>query len=238
MTSARLKELQHYPIHTDAQIDEVCAFVESLALGVAAGLVYPWWVNTLGKRTRYANQFGTPDEWTVQRPAPPPAEPRLFYTPRNLFGNEAMRIEVCRPGDKQAEMTYLYNAPLTHTEGRNQWYYMVTMHWLGITRAETTRFLNKQGNAQVGRSYQKRINKPVLAACSNEHWQLDCIDMAKYVYHQYEFILTCVDIFSGKVWLRRMTRPLNASDKGKGRLHRHHNCGRVFPARVSNGPRQ
>jgi hypothetical protein len=119
-----------------------------------------------------------------------------------------MRLEVCRPADKQAKIGDIYHNPLLHTEGINQFYAQVAMHFLGITRAETTQFLGKQGDAQLGRSYQKRINQPVLAKCCNEHWSADCIDLAKYVLHHYRYILTVLDIFSGKVWLRKITHPL------------------------------
>ena len=140
--SARLKELQHYPISSDAEIDAAIAFVDSLGLPVQ---VYPPWANTVRRRNRYIDFFGGPGQWTTHHPAAP-APAQLIYTPRENHNPLAASVvlDVVRPADKQQAMRQLYDDPAFHTESVNQWYAQVTMHFLNITRAESTLFLQKK----------------------------------------------------------------------------------------------
>ena len=86
--------------------------------------------------------------------------------------------------------------------GLGQFYAQVAQHYLGIRRKETTDFLKHQGDYQLTRTNERHSNKTILAKTPNERWELDCINMEAYPDNHQRFILTIVDVFSGKVWLR------------------------------------
>ena len=80
----------------------------------------------------------------------------------------------------------------------NAFYYLVCSRSLGITREETTHFLQSKGDYQIGRSFFKVVNKQILAKCPNERFGIDVISMAGQTQNNYRFILTVVDYFSKK----------------------------------------
>jgi IS30 family transposase len=70
-------------------------------------------------------------------------------------------------------------------------------------------FLQRQKPYQLTRPQNHIINKPILATAPNERYGVDCISMTSDTNGNgggrgYKFILTVVDYYSRKVWLRRV----------------------------------
>ena len=81
---------------------------------------------------------------------------------------------------KNQLMTQLYNNIDDGVGiGLNQFYSLVSKHYLGFTRKETTEFLKKQGNYQITRPVVKKLNHPILALCPNERLVVDIIHVIK-----------------------------------------------------------
>jgi len=87
--------------------------------------------------------------------------------------------------------------------GINQFYYQICRKYLNIKRKETTLFLKRQGDYQIGLQYHDQVDKPIYASTSNERWGVDNINMERYIEFgkkKYNSILTIVDYYSKKVW--------------------------------------
>ena len=193
MTSVLLHKLNHYPeFQSNAGINGIIAFVNSLPLPPAAR-VFPPHIVTNAQRNRYQQKFG--NNFVVVGAL------QLFYRP-----SPRISLEVVRPHNHIAVLNAIWNNPREGLGvGINAFYYLVCSRYLGITRVETTQFLQSKGDYQIGRNFKKMDNKKILAKCANERWGIDCISMTAYPDANYRHILTVVDYFSKKVFARAMT---------------------------------
>ena len=126
---------------------------------------------------------------------------KLIYIPRKL--------EVV-PDDKRYEVLLNIYKNL-HTgvgQGVTMFYHRITDNFLNIRRKDVSDFLKSQKLYQITRPQNHIQNKPILAKSPNERWGIDCINMVSYANANggdargWKFILTIVDYFSRKVWLR------------------------------------
>jgi IS30 family transposase len=87
-------------------------------------------------------------------------------------------------------------------------YKRIRDRYLNIRRSDVSAFLKSQKVYQITRPQNHIINKPVMSISPNERYGIDCINMLAYasanggINEGTEFILTVVDYFSRKVWLR------------------------------------
>lgn len=195
MTSIEIKKLNAYQeLRTIAEINNVISFLEDG--------VFPAGLNAR-QRARFVQKFGNGD-WVVH-------VNRLFYRPQSVDG--VARISLCAIPNiaiiRNQVLSLIYNDMHRGLGlGLNQFYHQVCMHYIGITRKQTSEFLKRQGDYQISRPIHKTVNYPILARCANELWQVDCIVLHKYAVRGYNNnghhsrILTVVDVFSKMVWCR------------------------------------
>ena len=122
---------------------------------------------------------------------------RLVFAPNNLT--------VALPDEKEKILRTLYdNLQSGVGKGVTEFYHQVASRYIGITRKEVNDFLVKQQSFQIARRFHHHINKPILVTYSNERWAIDLIDMQRYKNYNrgFEYILSCEDYFSKKIWLR------------------------------------
>ena len=216
MTSVELRRLNAYPeLKTLAGINSVIDYVNSL---IHPPILIPAGLN-VRQRNRFVAKYGQGD-WRVQIGAY--GARTLFYNPptNNLAAGQQNRINLevvpPNPATRNNFLTQIYNS---RTEGLglglNQFYYQVNKLCLGITRRETSAFLRRQGDYQVSRPIQKKLNRPILARCPNETWEIDCIDLPLYPqnppHNNNRFIMTVVDVFSKKVFARAIPNQTSAT---------------------------
>ena len=87
---------------------------------------------------------------------------------------------------------------------------------MGITRKDVEDFLHNQQPFQIAQQFHHHINKPMLTNYSNERWAIDLIDMSRYKNYNrgHEYILSCEDYFSKKIWLRPLRGKTSAEVRG------------------------
>jgi hypothetical protein len=126
---------------------------------------------------------------------------KLIYIP--------LKLEVV-PNDKRYEVLLkIYKNLKTGVgQGITMFYHRITDNYLNIRRKDVSEFLKSQKLYQITRPQNHIQNKPILAKSPNERWGIDCINMVSYANANggdergWKFILTIVDYFSRKVWLR------------------------------------
>ena len=86
-------------------------------------------------------------------------------------------------------------------------YKYLSSKYINIRRGDVANFLSKQPNYQLTKK-KNRITRPIIESYSNARWQVDLIDMNAYTNYNKKnrYILNCVDVFSRKCWLRKMTK--------------------------------
>ena len=128
----------------------------------------------------------------------------LFYSPKIKNDDDTylqkINLKVIKPSEREDVLKSIYNNPsIGLGTGINQFYYQICRSYLNITRKETTDFLKRQGDYQIGLIKYKKINNPIVAKTSNERWGVDNVDMTRYKENGYIGFLTIVDYFSKKV---------------------------------------
>ena len=126
---------------------------------------------------------------------------KLVYTPLNLI--------VVGENDRNDVLLKIYK-DITQGVGQgiSTFYNRIREKYLNIRRKDVSEFLKSQKVYQITRPQNHKINKPILSTSPNERWGIDCISMTSYansnggVDRGMKFILTVVDYFSRKVWLR------------------------------------
>ena len=199
MASKILKKLNHYPeFKTEEGIESVIKFIKYKTFPP----LNPRQGNTF--YTRYSN----PD-FIVK---PKNRKLVLYYRP-----NPDINIEVISPNEKESKIKKIYDdIKLGLGTGLLAFYHQVAMHYIPITKAETTAFLKKQGDFLVNRQPHDVINNPILATVPNERWGMDITYFQRYpknVNGGYIYLFVCIDYFSGKVWARGLkTRTNDTND--------------------------
>lgn len=193
--SVLLKKLNHYSPFTQNDIDNIIAYVNTKE---NPHPIFPPDFDAR-QRQKYIQKFGT--DFIVR-------DNTLFYHP-----NPDLTLEVVPPELREQRLQETYNNFQQGLGlGINAFYHQVCSHYLGITRAQTTAFLKRQGDYQVGHPYVKSVNKPILVKTCNERWAVDIIDLNFYLFrddppmhnNMFRYILTIVDYFSKKVFTKAL----------------------------------
>ena len=116
---------------------------------------------------------------------------------------------VVKSSDREKIMTELYNdTKLGAGKGINTFYKLVVSKYINIRRSDCEEFLKRQAYYQLQQPLTHITNKPIVATYPNQLYAIDLIDMETYVNHnsRYRYILTIVDVFSGKCFLGKLTK--------------------------------
>jgi hypothetical protein len=149
-------------------------------------------LNTSQKRTRFIQKWSK--DWEVR-------SNKLVYTPLNLT--------VVPDGERNTVLKGIYKDIKTGVgQDIDLFYKRIRDKYLNIRRSDVSAFLKSQKVYQITRPQNHITNKPILALSPNERWGIDCINMVAYasanggIDRGTKFILTIVDYFSRKTWLR------------------------------------
>jgi IS30 family transposase len=149
-------------------------------------------LNTSQKRTRFKQRWSK--DWEVR-------SDKLVYKPLNLT--------VVPDGERNTVLKTIYE-DLTQGVGQgiSLLHKRIRDKYLNIRRSDVGTFLKSQKVYQITRPQNHIINKPVMSTPPNNRWGMDCISMISYasanggINEGTKFILTVVDYYSRKVWLR------------------------------------
>jgi hypothetical protein len=133
---------------------------------------------------------------------------RLFYQPKNL--------EVIPKAERDTKLADLYkNDDNAIGKGTMALYKYVCDKYIGFTRDAINDFLHNQAEYQMTNHNSHRVNKPLVAKYPNAWWAVDLIDLTRYETHNNKngYIFVCVDTFSRKCWLERMTAPTSVQSR-------------------------
>lgn len=121
---------------------------------------------------------------------------------------------VVKQSDRNKIMTKLYN-DITQGSGKGitTFYKLVVSKYINIRRSDCEDFLKGQAYYQLQQPLTHITNKPIVSTYPNQLYAIDLIDMELYVNKNYRnrYILTVVDVFSGKCWLGKMTQKTAAN---------------------------
>jgi hypothetical protein len=156
----------------------------------------PLSLNTTQKKTRFKQKWNK--DWEIKNN-------KLIYIPLNLT--------VVPDDERNDVLKEMYEDIKTGVgQGIDLFYKRVRDKYLNIRRSDVGTFLKSQKVYQITKSQNHIINKPILAVSPNNRWGIDCINMVSYASKNgginigYKFILTVVDYFSRKVWVRPLKR--------------------------------
>ena len=116
---------------------------------------------------------------------------------------------VVKASDRYKVMTELYNdIKLGSAKGILAFYKLVVSKYINIRRSDVDEFLKKQSYYQLQQPLSYIKSQPITATYSNQLYAIDLIDMELYENYnsRNRYILTIVDVFSGKCWLGKMTQ--------------------------------
>ena len=184
--SKLLKKLNHYPeFKTNASINQVIQYKITGVLPPLSNI----------KSTNFIEKFGPHSGFYVRENA-------LIYSP-----SAVINIKVARPNERDEIMKQIYDNPFEGLGvGLASFYHKVAAQYLNITKKTTDAFLRNQANYQLAKTPHITMHKPVTTQAPNQRWQIDLIDMTFYPAPVQnlgrKYILTLVDNFSGKVFLR------------------------------------
>ena len=125
----------------------------------------------------------------------------IRYIPRNL--------EVVPDNEKykHTKLKELYQQFPSH--GITQFYEIVRTYFLNLTKKETTEYLKRQIPYQLTRELPKPKFKTKQYYAPNKAWSIDLMDMSSQADRRgYVWILTVVDLYNARVWLRPLKRKL------------------------------
>ncbi len=169
---------------SDKSLDDVKTYLASQKL--------PLSLHTKEKRKRFIEKWNK--DWEMRNG-------KLIYKPLNLT--------VISDGERNTVLKTIYEDIKQGVgQGIDLFYKRIRDKYLNIRRSDVSDFLKKQKVYQITRPQNHIINKPILALSPNERYGIDCINMVSYassnggIDRGTKFILTIVDYFSRKVWLR------------------------------------
>jgi hypothetical protein len=149
-------------------------------------------MDTAAKKQRFIQKWSK--DWEVKIG-------KLIYTPLNLT--------VVPDDERNNILKKIYEDITTGVgQGISLFYKRVRDSYLNIRRSDVSAFLKSQKVYQITKSQNHIINKPIMSSSPNERWGLDCINLVAYasanggIDRGYKCILTIVDYFSRRVWLR------------------------------------
>ncbi len=126
---------------------------------------------------------------------------KLVYIPLNLI--------VIPDDERDMVLKKIYeDITLGVGQGIDMFYGRVRDKYLNIRRSDVSSFLKNQKMYQITKSQNHIQNKPIMSSSPNERYGIDCINMVSFassnggIDRGWKFILTVVDYFSRKCWLR------------------------------------
>ena len=185
--SKKLQKFNHYPeFETNERINQVINYKQT-------GMLPP----SLSKfqSTNFIKKFGPHSGFRT-------AGNTLIYSPTPIIN-----IKVARPNQRDSIISKIYHNPKEGLgNGLASFYHKVASQYLNITKRKTDEFLRNQANYQLAKTPRVTMHKPVSTQAPNQRWQIDLIDMTFYPAPIQnagrKYILTLVDTFSSKVFLR------------------------------------
>lgn len=80
--------------------------------------------------------------------------------------------------------------------------------YINITRQHIEDLVATENDYQITETITKRTNKPIISKYPNELWSIDLIDLQEYenTYKKWRYIMTVVDVFSRRYWLRKLIK--------------------------------
>jgi hypothetical protein len=172
--------------YSDENIEKVKAYLRTNLL--------PESIDNLGKQKRFLAKWEK--DFKI-------VNDKLVYIPLNLI--------VIPDNERYDVLLKIYKNLKTGVgQGIDMFYNRVREKYLNIRRKDVSEFLKSQKIYQITRPQNHIENKPILATSPNERWGIDCINMVSYassnggIDRGIKFILTVVDYFSRKVWLRSL----------------------------------
>lgn len=97
----------------------------------------------------------------------------------------------------------LYNDPRTGFVGRDKFWGKIFANFAGIPKRDVAAFLKNNETAQIFQQPKKeKIVKPIIIKNPHKYVQIDLIDMSELARNNqnYNWIYTCVDLFSKYAW--------------------------------------
>ena len=101
----------------------------------------------------------------------------------------------------------LYDDPVVGMgRGVDRFYKLVIERYAGIKRAHVAEFIRSQPLHQIQQPIRHQVNKPITATYPNQIIAIDLIDVSMFEKSNngFNWILDCVDIFSGYCWLGKL----------------------------------
>ena len=120
-------------------------------------------------------------------------EEHLYYTPLNAI--VARNIE-----DREYMLSLIYEKYPGH--GIGQFYEIVSHSVINITKAYATTFLKRQVNYQLAVLPKKQKVRAKVYKNPDKAWAIDLIDMSNNQDGDSKYILTVIDLYNAKVYLR------------------------------------
>jgi hypothetical protein len=123
---------------------------------------------------------------------------QLVYSPLNL---------IVVPDDERDMVLKKIYEDINQGVGQGISLFYARDKYRNIRRSDST-FMESQRVCQITKSQNHTVNKPIMSSSPNEIYGIDCINMVAYasanggIDRGTKFILTVVDYFRRKVWLR------------------------------------
>ena len=112
-------------------------------------------------------------------------------------------MEVIEDENKENILNELYNDKDTGLGASiTSLYNLIRSRYLNFSRQNINDFLKKQTAYQLTRKENKPINRPIVAKYPNNRWAIDLIDMKNYPDKSYKWILTVIDYFTKKGFVK------------------------------------
>jgi hypothetical protein len=148
-----------------------------------------------GSKYRFKKIFSNNQNWSVENN-------QLVYT-----NNGQKRIVVPRE-NVLAKLIELYGDSKYIGVGLNGLYKKIAEEYIGVTRKQASEFLKREPLYQLTRPDIHKINRPMRPQKKMQNFHIDLIDMNPYIgfNRQYRYILSCIDGFTKKVFVRGMLR--------------------------------
>ena len=122
---------------------------------------------------------------------------------------EPLNLELVSGKDRDEKLKKMYDDLKIGTgAGIKSFYSKVMNKYLGISREDIRKFLEKQSPYQLTKQEPKIVNKPIITRYPNERWQADLIDVEAYAKdnQNHKYILTIIDNFSKYVFAKGLVK--------------------------------
>lgn len=180
-----IRQINNYPeLRTDIGVERIIQYLNT-------GVIHP----AIQNQNRYIQKYGPGSGFVLNGND-------LFFNPNNN-----VNLQVVKPMHREDKMRLVYDDEERGLGiGLTQFFRQVSEFYLNIKKINTDEFLKKQGDYQLGLTPVKRIKKPIRSQGINQIWAIDLVDMTAYnipgVNHNYKYIFSCIDLFTGKYFAR------------------------------------